>query len=142
MIIDSILDRRNGSAYDPKAFYDYVSGWNGMNSEYEEIARALDCGEEEDVKRLLCEYIRNNEYNPALCDYVRSVKWLEAEPAKDFSSEAKMLCDAIRTMANNPFAIDNFECYLTRHFAAWLDIYASTPVEMATEFKQFAGIKE
>ena len=141
MIIDAILDRRNGAAYDPKEFYDYVSGWNGMNSEYEDIARALDCGEENDVKRLLCEYIRNNEYSLALCSYIRSVDWLTPSPAFDFGESAKMLCDAIRKFADNPDAIDNFEYYLTRHFRSWLECWADTPEGMASEFKQFASIE-
>ena len=79
MIIDLILDRQDGFGYSPKEFYDEVSeydedGW--------EIARALDSGTERDIKKALCDYVVNNDYNADICDYINSVKWLEEEPSK------------------------------------------------------------
>ena len=78
MIIDEILDRKDGAGYDPKEFYDYVSHSLGtLNAE--DIASALDSGTEADVKKALCEYVKLGEYNPAICDYINSVNWLEKE---------------------------------------------------------------
>ena len=79
MIIDLILDRQDGFGYSPKEFYDEVSeygedGW--------EIARALDSGTEQDIKKALCDYVVDNDYNADICDYINSVKWLEDEPSK------------------------------------------------------------
>lgn len=45
---------------------------------------------------------------------------------------------AIREIAGNPENLDNLESYLSAHFAAWLEKYASTPDEMACEMKEFA----
>lgn len=89
MIIDKILDRYDGDAYDPEDFY------NAMMS-YEEgtdfpISRALDSGEEEDIKRELCAYIDDGNYNPKIKDFINSVKWLEADDGKDYSKEFDIL---------------------------------------------------
>lgn len=89
MIIDKILDRYDGDAYDPEDFY------RAMMS-YEEgtdfpISRALDSGEEEDIKRELCAYIDDGNYNPKIKDFINSVKWLEADDGKDYSKEFDIL---------------------------------------------------
>ena len=73
MIIDLILDRKDGDDYSPRDFY-----FNVM--EYGEpgygITRAMDRGTNRDVQKALADYILDNEYNPALCGYVFSVDWL------------------------------------------------------------------
>lgn len=85
MIIDEILDRKNGASYNPQDFYDYVSQQlDVLNSK--DIATALDSGTEEDVKKALCEYIKLGEYNPAICDYINSVNWLEEEDVEKWFS--------------------------------------------------------
>lgn len=93
MIIDLILDRKDNEAdiakgithyhlpngklipikYDAHKFYMSVMkyGWIGWD-----ITRAMDSGTEEDVQRALCEYIKANDYNPEICNYVKAVKWL------------------------------------------------------------------
>ena len=73
MIVDAILDRKDGVRYNPKHFYDYVSEWEELGWD---ICRAMDEGEEEDVKRELKAYIDRNNYNPAIKDYIDSVDWL------------------------------------------------------------------
>jgi len=78
MIIDLILDRKDWeeegyNTYDAKQFYDNVVAYGEIGFE---IARALDGGTEENVKKALCDYVINNEYNPKICDYINSVKWL------------------------------------------------------------------
>lgn len=77
MIIDLILDRKDGDVYSPREFYEEVQeygdvfygiAWN--------IARAMDGGTEEDVKRELCRYVIEHGYNPQICEYINSVNWL------------------------------------------------------------------
>jgi len=89
MIIDLILDRYDGDAYDPKKFYDRVM-------EYEEgtdylISTALDGGEEEDIRRELCAYIDDGNYNPKIKDFINSVKWLDGDNGKDYSKVFNIL---------------------------------------------------
>lgn len=80
MIIDLILDRVNGKPYVPADFYRSVAEYGTVFQEIVfPITAALDGGAEADVQRVLCEYIERNDYNPELCGYVRSVKWLEPD---------------------------------------------------------------
>jgi len=86
MIIDLILDRKDGKnikikdgklyttqKYNPKDFYDWVMGYGETGHD---IAESLDNGQEDDVKRELCRYIIENEYNPDVCNFINSVNWL------------------------------------------------------------------
>ena len=79
MIIDCILDRKDGEQYgdryDAGAFYRSVLRYGEIG---EDITRAMDYGTENDVRRELCAYIMANEYNPSICDYVNSREWLTA----------------------------------------------------------------
>lgn len=75
MIIDAILDRKEGSEYNPREFYFYCLGFP-WNKEYIHVTEVMDYGTEEDVKRVLREYIDNNEYNPDIKRYIDSVDWL------------------------------------------------------------------
>ena len=43
----------------------------------DEITAAMARGDEDDVKTALCGYVIRNEYNPKICDYIRSRVWLE-----------------------------------------------------------------
>ena len=51
---------------------------------------------------------------------------------------AERLVMAIKRLANNPEALDNFESYLSRHFDKWLATWVTTPEGMASEFEMFA----
>lgn len=51
---------------------------------------------------------------------------------------AKIFIDAIKTIALNPDNLNNLECYLSHHFAEWLEKFADTPVKLAYELKHFA----
>ena len=77
MIIDLILNRKEGDAYNPKTFYNdverYACYWSEM---CRPILEALDEGEESDVKRALVNYITEFEYNPEIIPYINSVNWL------------------------------------------------------------------
>lgn len=76
MIIDLILDRKDGEPYNPREFYFSVMEYGGMFAE--RITRAMDEGTERDVKYQLCRYVLQCLYNEAICDYIESVNWLSA----------------------------------------------------------------
>ena len=89
MIIDVILDRYDGDAYDPKEFYDSMMAYE-EGTDYP-ISRAMDSGEEEDIRRELCAYIDDSNYNPKIKDFINSVAWLEPDDGKDYSKEMDIL---------------------------------------------------
>lgn len=89
MIIDIILDRREGAInYVPathlKAIYDYATD-AGMA----DIAAAADSGNEADVKAALMDYVINGGCNPGihhhnffdLCLFINRVRWTDDAPA-------------------------------------------------------------
>ncbi len=73
MIIDLILDRKEGKEYNAKQFYNNVMQYGeiGFN-----IASALDSGENKDIEKALCLYVVENDYNNNICNYIRSIKWI------------------------------------------------------------------
>ena len=93
MIIDKILDRKDNEADIARGFTHYIFNNERIPLSYDAarfyreirdygeiafpITRAMDSGTEEDVKRELCLYVINNEYNPELCEYINSRNWLE-----------------------------------------------------------------
>lgn len=85
MIIDIILDRREGAInYVPathlKAIYDYATFFH-MNN----LAAAVDSGTEDDVKAALMDYVISGGCNPDihhrnfldLCLFIKAVRWTE-----------------------------------------------------------------
>ena len=48
---------------------------------------------------------------------------------------------AIKTLAEKPDNLDNFECYLSHHFDVWMEKYANTPENLTTEIKMFAEME-
>jgi hypothetical protein len=81
MIIDVILDRKDGAikytaATHLKAIYDYATD-AGMT----ELATAVDGGNDEEVKAALMRYITVCGYPTALLDYIASVRWTDDAPA-------------------------------------------------------------
>lgn len=81
MIIDVILDRKDGAikytaATHLKAIYDYATD-AGMN----DIAAAVDGGTEDDVKAALMCYISTCGYPLDLLDYIAGVRWTDDAPA-------------------------------------------------------------
>ena len=48
---------------------------------------------------------------------------------------------AIKTIAAKPDNLDNLECYLSYHFAAWLEKYANTPETITAEIRAFAEME-
>lgn len=77
MIIDLILDRKDGQPYNPHSFYNRVMGYGETFPELSyPIADALDGGNNEDVKKALCGYIKSEGYNPDIINYVNANNWL------------------------------------------------------------------
>jgi hypothetical protein len=82
MIIDLILDRKDGDnvftengykPYTAERFYRQLVEYGEIGFD---IQRAFDGGTEQDIKRELCRYIDEQEYNPEIKNYVNSVIWL------------------------------------------------------------------
>lgn len=58
---------------------------------------------------------------------------------RPYEQEAKQFCDAIRAFKEDQ--LENLELYLSRHFGAWLEKFASTPADLACEMREFASIE-
>ena len=71
MIIDKILDRRDGKKYNPKDFY-----FDLLMYEDKRISAAMDYGTDDDVKRELARYIVENGYRLSIINYINSVNWI------------------------------------------------------------------
>lgn len=84
MLIDIILNRKDGLRYSVREFYyglvNYFFTWPNM---IEPILRAVDRGNEDEVAFELCRYIVTQGYMYKHCNYIRSVKWLEDDPPLD-----------------------------------------------------------
>lgn len=74
MIVDLILDRRDGKKYKASEFYRgcYAYGYVGTD-----ITAAMDYGTEKDVKDALKQYIEDQEYNPEIMFFIDAVDWLK-----------------------------------------------------------------
>jgi hypothetical protein len=79
MIIDLILDRKDGEEYNARKFYNDVMGYyNTMPEIAGPIAETLDGSEfEEDIRRELSLYVIANDYNFEIVKYIQSVDWLK-----------------------------------------------------------------
>ena len=60
---------------------------------------------------------------------------------KKYTVEAAQFCNAIRELANKPENLQNLESYLEYHFDKWMEKYASTPDDIATEMSNFAQME-
>ena len=81
MIIDSILDRKDGEpfgdVYDERQFYFDVMQYNDLTPDASsEITAAMDYGTDADVRASLCRYIDQNGYNPEIKNYINSRRWI------------------------------------------------------------------
>ena len=78
MIVDLILDRKNGQQYKAANFYcevmEYAEFWP---DEANPITKAMDEGNDDDVRSALCAYIDRQGYKPEIKDYINSVQWLD-----------------------------------------------------------------
>ena len=76
MIIDAILDVRDGHGYDAREFYEYVSESEAFFNSDWTISRAMDGGTNEDVQRELCAYINANGYNQEIKSFINKFNWI------------------------------------------------------------------
>ena len=84
MIVDLILDRKDNEEwfgedlYSALDFYHEVSDYSGLAmGAFDYIVDALDYGTEADVRKALCRYIDENEYNENIKKYINSRDWLD-----------------------------------------------------------------
>lgn len=73
MIVDLILDRKDNLAYNAQDFCEFCLDYV---DEEDDIVVGLRVGDEARVKAALYQYIKNNEYNPLLIDYIEQVNWV------------------------------------------------------------------
>ena len=73
MIVDLILDRRDFEQYNAREFYFACMRYGTTGAE---ITAAMDYGTEDDVRKALCNYIDENDYNPDIKAYINSRKWI------------------------------------------------------------------
>ena len=90
MVIDYILNRKDGYGYDVKEFYDACMAYEEFD-----IARALDGGTEKDVKKALCDYVIYNDYPKSICKYINSENWLDDDYYESKKSARKSLKEGI-----------------------------------------------
>lgn len=96
MVIDYILDRKDGYGYDVKEFYDACMAYEEFD-----IARALDSGTEKDVKKALCDYVIYNDYPKSICKYINSENWLDDDYYESKKSVHKSLKESSKILAKN-----------------------------------------
>ena len=75
MIVDAILDRKDGIEYNAKEFYDYVREYN-LEPYSSEICEAMDEGNNQDVQFALCKYIVLERYSLNICGFIQDNKWI------------------------------------------------------------------
>ena len=77
MLVDLILDRRDGASYSPSEFEEEVKEYCEFFPSYIPVYNALIDGSEDDVKNELCRYIDDEWRGSQLIkDYINSVNWL------------------------------------------------------------------
>lgn len=92
MIVDMILDRKDGTPYNARDFYQYCLGY--MDGLGDEITRAMDGSTNEQVQEALCQYIMKQEYNEAICEYIRSKNWIEDDKLNPMCERCKARSEA------------------------------------------------
>ena len=76
MVIDLILDRRDGDIFDPVEFANEVHDYCDVFPELQPIDDAIGSEVEQRVKHALCGYVLDGGYPPEICDFINSVPWL------------------------------------------------------------------
>ena len=75
MIIDLILDRKDGKKYNKNVFFKEVIEYT-KNGDFYDIINAFAMGTEKEVKKALKSYIIRNDYNLKINNYISKTKWL------------------------------------------------------------------
>lgn len=77
MLIDVILDRKDGCNYTPEELKYEAFESSFANDVYKDVQKAVKSGDEAKVKKELVKYTKNNDYySPKLEEYINSVTWL------------------------------------------------------------------
>lgn len=76
MIIDLILNRKDGETYNAKNAYNYVTEQESLFNDEFPISRAFDSGNNKDIQNALSKYILDSGYNPEIIKYIKSVEWI------------------------------------------------------------------
>lgn len=80
MIVDAILDRRDGASYDYGEFK-YIHDC-AVDCGYSYLAEACDYGSNEDIAEALIKYLKENDYisdnklSYELIEWIKSVNWV------------------------------------------------------------------
>lgn len=115
MIIDCILDRYDGVAYDPYDFMNAMRGYRGIGVDIADelnfaFVRAYrgESNPDSNVKKALKKYVINNGYNLAICDFIDSADWVNPDDGKDYSK-------IIDIFANKPIDYDDYNNRLKKY---------------------------
>lgn len=78
MIIDLILDRKDGQEYNPQEFYFSVKQYicSAGAATVLDITEAMESGNDNRVKTALISYVLENEYSTEVAHYILSQNWL------------------------------------------------------------------
>ena len=112
MIIDLILDRKDGTPYRPTDFTrrltEYGETWPEMTAP---ILDAFQHGTNGTIKAALCQYVIAQGYSPAICDYICSVKWAPGLAAGDVYENFGVLWVVDRIYKVDPETSKAYELY-------------------------------
>lgn len=86
MIIDLILDRKNGIEYNAEEFYRDVLEYENIFELSHDITLSMDYGNNKEVQNALCKYIDDQNYNPDLKQYICSVDWITDNSEHDYTN--------------------------------------------------------
>jgi hypothetical protein len=75
MIIDLILDRKDGKEYDANVFFNDLAKYSKDICDMR-ICNAFGMGTEKEVKESLCKYVTGYGYNTEICKFINKVEWL------------------------------------------------------------------
>lgn len=86
MVIDCIMDRKEGIEYDKNDFLEYVINEND-DCLFDDLIFALELNKELETKVALSKYVVDNGYNPDICGYIWSVNWCDPDYPENLKSD-------------------------------------------------------
>lgn len=113
MIIDLILDRKDGMTYNAEDFYRDIIDYENIFELSHDISLAMDYGNNEDVQQALCSYIDNQHYNPEIKQYICSVNWIISDTSEHDYTNTKHCEKCVKCSVIALQEINNFD--LARH---------------------------